>query len=289
MLILNRLKEIRTLGEQSIRKFNRVSLVANDEDRKFVQKSCLLSNEQGCQLLLEEFKFSFVESQLPSVAQINKTDDELVLLLEYKEGRTLDSYWKSLKRKERKQFLSQFIPQFLKLLESLHEKGIVHNDIRPGNILIDGELVHLIDFGMASKIGEAAKRKILFSLQYASPELILNQLQILDSTSDVFSFALVIAQLLSGKPILSHNNPSVLTNLAITYPIDFKGVVPKEFRVLLEKMCVKASFPTAPNRMDSTEVVRLLKEAQKRRKNPRLIEEWNVACKLYSQKKRWFG
>lgn len=286
---MNRLKEIKTLGGQSIRKFNKVVLVENEAGQKFVQKRCLLSNQQGCQLLLEEFKFSFDEIHLPSVVKLDRTEVELVLTLDYKEGIPLDIHWKNLKRKERKLFLTRFLPQFLELLKSLHEKGTIHNDIRPGNILIDGETIHLIDFGMATKIGEETNRKILFSLQYASPELILNQHQLLNHTSDLFSFALVLIQLLNGKPILTHSNPSVLTNLAITYPIDLKGIVPKEFRSLLEQMCIKATFPTAPNRMDVTEVIRLLKDAQSRRENNQLIAEWNTACKLYSKKISWFG
>ncbi len=283
------LKEIKTLGEQSIRKFNTVFLVEDELEQKFVQKRCLLSNESGCQLLLEEFKFSFDDIQLPSVVKLDRTEAELILTLDYKFGVPLDIHWKNLRRKERKVFLSQFIPQFLELIQSVHKKGIVHNDIRPGNIIIDGESIHLIDFGMATRIGEETKRKFLFSLQYASPELILNQMHVLNPTSDLFSFALVLIQLLNGKPILSHSNPSVLTNLAITYPIDLKGIVPKEFRSLLEQMCIKATFLTAPNRMDPKEVVRLLKDAQKRRVNPQLIVEWNTACKSYSEKRKWFG
>ena len=289
MTILNGFKEIKTLGTQSIRKFNRVALVANENNQLFVLKTCSIDNDVACNLLLEEFKFSFDEIGLPEVVKLDKTETELQLLLKYKEGITLDSYWKKLKRKERRTFLSHFIHQFLELLQSLHEKGIVHNDIRPGNILIDGESIHLIDFGMATRIGEETKRKILFSLQYASPELILNQLQILNSTSDLFSFALVITQLLNGKPILTHSNPSVLTNLAITYPIGLKGIVPKEFRGLLEQMCIKATFPTAPNRMERSEVIRLLLDAQNRRENPLLIEEWTTACRLYSEKKGLFS
>lgn len=282
------MKEIKTLGEQSIRKFNGVKLVEDKDNQLFVLKTCSIDNEVACNLLLEEFKFSFEEIGFPKVFKLDKTDTELQLLLKYKNGIPLDQHWKNLKRKERRIFLSQFIPQFLELLLLLHDKGIVHNDIRPGNIIIDKETVHLIDFGMATKIGEERSRKILFSLQYASPELILNKLSILNSTSDLFSFALVLIQLLNGKPILTHSNPSVLTNLAITYPIDLKGIVPKEFRNLLEQMCIKAAFPTTPNRMDEKEVIRLLKEAQLRRENTELIGEWKKACEIYSKRKSWF-
>ena len=289
MTISNRYREIRSLGTQSVRKFNRVTLVEDEYNQSFVLKSCLIENEVGSNLLLEEFKFSFVEIGLPEVVALDRTETALQLLLKFKEGIPLNQHWKCLNRKERKIFLSHFIPQFLELLQSVHEKGIVHNDIRPVNILIDGDNVHLIDFGMATKIGEDTKRKILFSLQYASPELILNQLQLLNATSDLFSFGLVLIQLLTGEPILTHSNPSVLTNLAITYPIELKGKVPKEFRALLEQMCVKVMFPTAPNRMDITEVQVLLKEAQQKRVNLKLTEEWMLASNAYLTRRNLFG
>jgi len=266
-----------------------VILVEDEFNQHFVLKSCLIENEVGSNLLIEEFKFSFDEIGLPEVVKLDKTETAIQLLLKFKEGIPLDQHWKNLKRKERKIFLCHFIPQFLKVLQSVHEKGIVHNDIRPGNILIDGESIHLIDFGMATKIGEETNRKILFSLQYASPELILNQLQILNSTSDLFSFALVLIQLLNGKPVLTHSNPSVLTNLAITYPIELKGIVPKEFQVLLEQMCTKAAFSTAPNRMSKNELVELLEKAQRRRSSTHLLVDWKKACKLYSEKRSWFS
>lgn len=279
------MKIISTLGNQSIRKFNRVTLVENEVGERFVLKSCSLENEMGCKLLLDEFNYSFEIDGLPNVAKFDKTTFELQLLLKYKEGIPLDHHWKSLKRKERKQFLSQFVPAFLELLHQVHQQGIIHNDIRPGNILINGTEIHLIDFGMATRIGEKANRKILFSLQYASPELILNKLHLLDKTSDLFSFALVLIQLLHGKPILTHYNPSVLTNLAITYPLDLKGIVPKEFVKILEQMCYKAVFKTSPNRMSIDEVEQLLIEAQKIRLNNKLLEDWKKVLDNWSQRK----
>lgn len=282
------MKTISILGNQSVRKFNRVELVENENKERFVLKSCSLENETGCQLLLEEFKFSFDINGLPEIVKLDKTDSELQLLLRYKEGISLDEYWKNIKRKERKAFLTYFIPALLDLLSKIHQKGIIHNDIKPGNILINGKEIHLIDFGMATKLGEDSNRKILFSLQYASPELILNKLHLLDASSDLFSFALVIIQLLNGKPIFTHSNPSVLTNLSITYPIHLKGVVPKEFVPILEKMTHKAVFKTSPNRMNQDEVNSLLIQAQKIRLNNQLIEDWKLVLDRWSQRKFHF-
>lgn len=278
---------IKPLGNQSIRKFNRVELVENENRERFVLKSCSLENETGCQLLIEEFKFSFDVFGLPKVVELEKTDSELQLLLKYKEGLPLDQHWKKLKRKKRKAFLIQFIPAFLALLNEVHQKGIIHNDIRPGNILIQKDEIHLIDFGMATKKGEETKRKMLFSLQYAPPELILNRLHLLDETSDLFSFALVLIQLFNKEPVLTHSNPSVLTNLAIVYPIKLKGVVPKEFISLLEKMCTKAVFKTSPNRMKQDEADRLLNEAIKKRGIENIQVKWQKQLELWLNRKWW--
>lgn len=278
---------IKSLGTQSIRKFNRVELVENAVGERFVLKSCALNNETGCQLLLEEFNFSFDIKGLPEVVKLDKSETELQLLLKYKEGAPLDEYWKTLNRKDRKRFLIQFIPKFLELLSRVHQKGIIHNDIRPGNILINREEIHLIDFGMATKVGEESNRKILFSLQYASPELILNKYHLLNASSDLFSFALIVIQLFNGKPILTHSNPSVLTNLAITYPLELKGIVPRELVPILEKMCSKAAFKTSPNRMSNDDVNKLLIAAQTMRTDEFLIESWEECLRKWEARRRF--
>jgi serine/threonine protein kinase len=279
---------IQVLGAEKTRKYNQVALIKNNLGETFVLKSCALSDENGCALLFREFQFNFEdERSLPQKSILDKTPHYLHLILPFKKGILLNEYWKSLKKKERTSFLVHFIPSFLQLIHKVHQNEIFHNDIRPGNILIDGETIHLIDFGMASKKGEKP-RKTLFSLSYSSPELILNQLSLIDETSDLYSFGMLLIELISGKPLFTHENPAVLTQLAITYPVKLKGIVPKELEAILEKIGEKPVFKTTPNRIPKEELATIIHTVQKKRKieHELLEENFKNALEAYQKQRK---
>lgn len=279
---------IRRLGGENKRKFNEVNLMKHVSGELFVLKTCLLSDSNACALLLREFQFYFEHNpSLPQKSVLDKSSTHLHLLLPFKKGELLSSKWKSLKKNERTAFLNWFVPTFIHLLHDMHQQGVFHNDIRPGNILIDDENIHLIDFGMAGKKGEKIERSTLFSLAYSSPELILNHTDWIDETSDLFSLGMMLIELMSGQPLLHDKNPAVLTQLAITYPVRLKGVIPNEFVPILEQLCLKPTFRTSPNRMPQEEVLKTIRITQEQRKIANLSAKWEEACASFQRKKRW--
>src|SRR4030095_6949186 len=104
-----------------------------------------------------------------------------------------------------------------------HQKGVVHRDVKPANILLlrTGR-VKIVDFGIAQLAGAATQRDltrtgmIMGTIRYMAPEQVRGQA---DRRSDIFSVAAVSYELLSGRPPFSGDDPlQILEQLRIATP-----------------------------------------------------------------------
>jgi serine/threonine-protein kinase len=89
-------------------------------------------------------------------------------------------------------------------VEFLHGRGILHRDLKPGNILVGADLEpKLVDFGLALDLGAPGRLSrsgdVAGTPGYLSPEQAAGGLQ-LDARSDVFSLGAVLYELLTGQP-----------------------------------------------------------------------------------------
>lgn len=112
----------------------------------------------------------------------------------------------------------------LKALEYIHRHGVVHRDLKPENIMVDSnDNIKLIDFGIASK--EGAKRltyagftQALGTPDYISPEQVKGKRG--DARSDIYSFGIILYEMLSGKTPFSGPSPlAVMNDRLINHPL----------------------------------------------------------------------
>jgi len=89
-----------------------------------------------------------------------------------------------------------------------HQKGVIHRDLKPGNILVDaGGQPRVIDFGIARSTGsdiavttmQTSAGELVGTLQYMSPEQCRADPNDIDTRSDVYALGVVLYELLSGK------------------------------------------------------------------------------------------
>ena len=142
-----------------------------------------------------------------AIHDFGEHDGSPYIVTEFLEGETLRGRLNSGALPVRK--ASEFAEQIARGLAAAHDKGIVHRDLKPENIFVtrDGR-VKILDFGLAKLTPEATPEAATLASQtepgvvmgtvgYMSPEQVRGQ--VADHRSDLFSFGVILYEMLSGK------------------------------------------------------------------------------------------
>jgi serine/threonine protein kinase/Tol biopolymer transport system component len=147
---------------------------------------------------------------LLAIFDVGSQDGVHYLVSEYLEGQTLRELMNLGGLPLRK--VTEYSLQLANGLSAAHEKGIIHRDLKPENIFVTrDERVKILDFGLAKQAqagtgaesatmtgpNPTAQGMVLGTVGYMSPEQVRGQLA--DNRSDIFSFGVILYELLSGK------------------------------------------------------------------------------------------
>ena len=183
----------------------------------------------------------------PNIRQVygyGSIDGRPAIIMEYLEGEDLKT---KLKRGQRfkEAELECWWNQLVLALNYTHGKGIVHRDIKPGNIFVDTEgNIKLLDFGIAKvreSISSTQTGQKLGTLMYMSPEQVKDSKHI-DYRTDIYSLAVTFVHLITGKrPYDSDTSSDFEISEQIVYkPLDLSEL-PMAWRNFLSPYLEKAA------------------------------------------------
>jgi serine/threonine-protein kinase len=139
----------------------------------------------------------------PNIANLHTAlslDNQLIMLMEYVEGKTLDVVVKDGPLPI--DTMAGYAMQALEALAYAHGKGIVHRDLKPSNMMISAQgQLKLLDFGIAKMTTETALTKTgltVGSIYYMSPEQIQGAAT-LDARADLYSFGICLYELFTAR------------------------------------------------------------------------------------------
>ncbi|MEL6107700.1 MAG: serine/threonine-protein kinase, partial [Planctomycetota bacterium] len=155
------------------------------------------------------------------------------------------------------QKLSKLLADVADALHYAHQHGIVHRDIKPGNILVDEEdHPYVADFGLALRDADIkSSTAYVGTPAYMSPEQARGEGHRVDGRSDVFALGIVLYELLTGKrPFRGSSNSELYDQILYCDPED-PCVINSAVPIELGRICLRALSKVASERYASADLM----------------------------------
>ncbi|MGN1416201.1 MAG: Stk1 family PASTA domain-containing Ser/Thr kinase [Oscillospiraceae bacterium] len=208
------------------------------------------------------------------IYDVGFTDKMQFIVMEYIDGITLKEFMEQqgvLKWKD----AVYFITQILRALQHAHDRGIVHRDIKPQNIMLfpDGN-IKVMDFGIARFAREEGKTmsdKAIGSVHYISPEQARGD--VTDERSDIYSTGVMLYEMLTGKKPFDADTPVAVAvmhmqNSAVP-PRQLNDTIPTG----LEEIVMRAMQKDPSKRYQSAS--EMINDIEEFKKNPSVVFGYN--------------
>jgi serine/threonine protein kinase/Tfp pilus assembly protein PilF len=210
-----------------------------------------------------------------TIHNVDEHDGNQFIVMEYVDGETLRQRSEIRRQKSASQEpgtwnlkLGTVIDYALQIAEALaeaHDKDIIHRDIKPDNIMVDSRnRIKVMDFGLAKLKGAAnitAAGGTIGTIGYMSPEQI--QSENIDQRSDIFSFGVVLYELLTGRlPFAGEHQAALVYSIVNQEPDPIPNYVadaPTDLILLVSRLLEKDPAKRYQTMIDVLTQIRVVK------------------------------
>ena len=206
---------------------------------------------------------SVAQMNNPNIVNIYDSGEEVVILdngqtehlpylvMEYVKGQTLRDIIKAngpLSQRDTEHVMIGL----LSALEYSHRMGIIHRDIKPGNIMISEQgVVKVMDFGIARALDDSAttmtkSQGVVGTAQYLSPEQARGES--VDMRSDLYSAGCVLYEMLTGRPPFTGDSAVAIAYQHVSEVATKPSAIVPGLPVMWDSICAKAMAKDRQNR-----------------------------------------
>ncbi len=193
------------------------------------------------------------------------------IVMEYVEGITLKEYIDRQKVLDIRE-AEHFVIQILRALQHAHDKGIIHRDIKPQNIiLLPNANIKVTDFGIARfnhyEARNVNESSAIGSVHYVSPEQAKGEYT--DGRSDIYSVGVVLYEMLTGRVPFDGENDSSVARMQLMQEAERPSKLNPSIPIGLEQITLRALQKNPADRYQSA--AEFLSDLYAFKKNPQIV------------------
>ncbi|CAD8080575.1 unnamed protein product [Paramecium primaurelia] len=205
--------------------------------------------------------------------------DNIYIVLEYCEQGTLDELIK-IKQKLTEEEAFHYFYQIAQAILYLHEKDIIHRDIKADNILLQNNNVKVCDFNWSIFLPNGGKAKpcVCGTIEYMPPEVITKQKH--DKGVDIWSLGILLYYMLHGELLFrSKHKEELYEKICNKQQIKYNEKLSDECKLLFQQMLAHQKRINIQQVLNSDWVIKMLKCKQ----NQNQLELTPIKCRSTAQ------